>query len=109
MTMDNLRIQVAMLTSLLVGQHRLPHANLTRSEMRVLILLAQGYSERLILRRMNIARQTLCNHRTGLYRKLGVRNCTQAARYAWQHGIVDPEEAWDTVMTLQWRELPGRR
>lgn len=32
-----------------------------------------------------------------IYEKLGVRNQTQAARYAWQHGIISVDDAWATL------------
>lgn len=82
---------------------------LSRRERQILALLAQGYSEKQIMARLIIARSTLCNLRNRLYKKIDVNNCVHAARYAWAHGIVDPEEAWETVMTKQWRELPESR
>jgi DNA-binding NarL/FixJ family response regulator len=36
-----------------------------------------------------VTEQTVKFHLTNIYRKLGVANRTEAARYAYQHGLVE--------------------
>jgi DNA-binding NarL/FixJ family response regulator len=62
-------------------------AGITDSEIRVLQALAQGRSNKQIASELFIAEQTVKFHLTNIYRKLGVSNRTEAARYAYQHGL----------------------
>jgi DNA-binding NarL/FixJ family response regulator len=63
-------------------------AGLTEKELRVLELLSRGLSTRDIARELWLSPQTVKFHLTNLYRKLGVANRTEAARYAFEHGLV---------------------
>lgn len=61
---------------------------LTTRELAILEALAAGMSNQAIAKRLWVAPQTVKFHLTNIYRKLGVANRTEAARYAYQHGLV---------------------
>ncbi len=61
---------------------------LTERELAILQALARGLSNEAIAKELWIARQTVKFHVRNVYRKLGVSNRTEAARYAYQHGLV---------------------
>jgi two-component system, NarL family, response regulator LiaR len=63
-------------------------AGLTERELAILQSLARGLSNEAIAKELWIARQTVKFHVRNVYRKLGVSNRTEAARYAYQHGLV---------------------
>jgi DNA-binding NarL/FixJ family response regulator len=65
-------------------------ALLTRSELAVLEALARGLVNKQIATDLNIAQQTVKFHLTNVYRKLGVTNRTEAIRYAFEQGVVEP-------------------
>jgi DNA-binding NarL/FixJ family response regulator len=64
-------------------------AGLTEREAAILSALARGLSNEAIGKELWIAEQTVKFHLTNIYRKLGVANRTEAARLAYQHGLVD--------------------
>jgi DNA-binding NarL/FixJ family response regulator len=64
-------------------------AGLTEREVAILNALARGLSNEAIGKELWVAEQTVKFHLTNIYRKLGVRNRTEAARYAYQHGLVE--------------------
>lgn len=64
-------------------------AGLTEREISILKLVAKGLSNRAISRDLWVTEQTVKFHLTNIYRKLGVANRTEAARYAYQHGLVE--------------------
>jgi NarL family two-component system response regulator LiaR len=63
-------------------------AGLTDRELAILGALARGLSNAAVAKELWIAPQTVKFHLTNIYRKLGVANRTEAARYAYQHGLV---------------------
>ena len=63
---------------------------LTRSELAVLRAAAQGLPNKQIAAQLNVTQQTVKFHLTKIYRKLGVANRTEAAQYAYRHGLPDP-------------------
>lgn len=63
-------------------------AGITEHELRVLAALAQGKSNKKIAAELFITEQTVKFHLSNIYRKLKVSNRTEAARYAYQHGLV---------------------
>lgn len=62
-------------------------AGLTTRELEILRRLIHGLSNKDIARELSIAEQTVKFHLTSLYRKLGIRSRTQAARWAHENGI----------------------
>ncbi len=64
-------------------------AGLTPRELSILTALAQGKSNASIAKELWVAPQTVKFHLTNIYRKLEVANRTEAARYAYQQGLVE--------------------
>jgi DNA-binding NarL/FixJ family response regulator len=66
---------------------------LTEREVEVLHLLSVGTPNAGIARSLFVTEQTVKFHLSNVYRKLGVANRTEAARYALVHGLLDHEDA----------------
>lgn len=81
-------------------------AALTLREHHVLVLVAQGYSDSQIAGRLVISERTARSHVHNILHKLHLRNRTQLALLTLRTGILTPEEAWETVINMTWRELP---
>ena len=64
-------------------------AGLTGRELAILTALAHGKSNAAIAQELWVAPQTVKFHLTNIYRKLNVANRTEAARYAYQQGLVE--------------------
>jgi len=64
-------------------------AGLTDRETTILKALARGLSNEAIGKELWVAQQTVKFHLTNIYRKLDVKNRTEAARYAYEHGLID--------------------
>jgi len=62
---------------------------LTIRELTILRLVAQGPSNADIAGTLFVTEQTVKFHLSNIYRKLRVRNRTEATRYAYRHGLVD--------------------
>lgn len=71
------------------GRRASPLQPFTRREDEILRLLAQGYSNAEIARRLSIKEPTVKSHLWRLYRKIGVRSRTAAI--AWESASRDPE------------------
>lgn len=63
-------------------------AQLTRREMEVLRMVAEGLSNREIGERLHISEKTARNHISNIFLKINVQDRTQAALYAVQRGWV---------------------
>ena len=61
-------------------------------EREILVLLAQGLSNKEIADRLFLSVYTVMTHRKNIFRKLRVNNAQEAVRYALRAGIVDPLE-----------------
>ena len=61
---------------------------ITEAELRVLEAVALGLSNKRTARELGITQKTVKFHLTNIYRKLGVSNRTEAARVAYQYGLV---------------------
>ena len=61
---------------------------LTRREVEILRLLAEGYSNAALAKMLWITEQTVKFHLSNIYRKLGVSNRTEASRWAQIHNIL---------------------
>lgn len=64
---------------------------LTKRERDVLALLVKGNSNREMAENMFISEKTVKNHLTSIFRKLGVKDRTQAAVYALKNNIVSED------------------
>jgi len=64
-------------------------AGLTGRELAILTALAHGKANAAIAKELWVAPQTVKFHLTNIYRKLNVANRTEAARYAYQQGLVE--------------------
>jgi len=67
---------------------------LTKAEMTILRLVAQGADNHTIANQLSLAEKTVSNRLSYIYQKLHVNNRTQAALYALRQGLatLDPEE-----------------
>jgi DNA-binding NarL/FixJ family response regulator len=71
------------------GESAAKAAGLTEREAAILSALARGLSNEAIGKELWVAEQTVKFHLTNIYRKLGVSNRTEAARLAYQNGLVE--------------------
>lgn len=62
---------------------------LTKREIAMLKALARGLSNQAIGSELWVTEQTVKFHLRNIYRKLGVSSRTAAARYAYEHGLVE--------------------
>jgi two-component system, NarL family, nitrate/nitrite response regulator NarL len=62
-------------------------AGLTKRELTILKAVARGLANQAIARELWVTEQTVKFHLTNIYRKLGVSNRTEAARWAYAQGI----------------------
>jgi DNA-binding NarL/FixJ family response regulator len=62
---------------------------LTAREQEVLVLIAEGYSNREIGERLFISPKTVDNHRSNIMQKLGLRSTIELVRYAAKLGLID--------------------
>jgi DNA-binding NarL/FixJ family response regulator len=60
---------------------------LTERELDVLLVLADGASNKVIAQRLNIAEKTVKSHVTHIFQTLGVTDRTQAALWVERHGL----------------------
>lgn len=68
---------------------QLPHEDLTEREMEVLRLIAKGLSNQEVADELVIGVKTVKFHVTNILAKLGVEDRTQAAIYAFKHGLAE--------------------
>ena len=64
-------------------------AALTRRELEILRLVAEGHSNSQLARMLWVTEQTVKFHLSNVYRKLGVANRTEASRWAQMNGLLD--------------------
>jgi DNA-binding NarL/FixJ family response regulator len=62
---------------------------LTEREMSMLKALARGLSNQAISKEFWVTEQTVKFHLSNIYRKLGVANRTEAARFAYERGFIE--------------------
>src|SRR5262249_39311536 len=66
-----------------------PHSKqLTKREVDVLRLVAQGMSDIQVAEQLVISPRTVNTHLTSIYEKLGVTSCTAAAHFAVDHQLL---------------------
>jgi DNA-binding NarL/FixJ family response regulator len=66
---------------------------LTERELGIVRAVARGLSNEAISKELWVAEQTVKFHLTNIYRKLGVSNRTEAARYAFEHGLAEQDDS----------------
>ena len=64
---------------------------LTQREAEVLALIAGGLSNQEIAARLHVSETTVKTHINNLFSKTGVRDRAQAVRYAYGHGLAEPQ------------------
>jgi DNA-binding NarL/FixJ family response regulator len=75
------------------GERAAKDAGLTERELVIVRAVARGLSNEAIAKELWVAEQTVKFHLTNIYRKLSVSNRTEAARYAFEQGLVEPGTA----------------
>lgn len=63
-------------------------SNLTKRELEVLRLVAEAFSNRELAQALTISEKTVKKHVSSILRKLDLTDRTQAAIYAYKHGLV---------------------
>jgi DNA-binding NarL/FixJ family response regulator len=66
---------------------------LTRRELEILRLVAEGHSNAQLARMLWVTEQTVKFHLSNIYRKLDVANRTEASRWAQVHGLLEGRPA----------------
>jgi DNA-binding NarL/FixJ family response regulator len=66
---------------------------LTRRELEILRLVAEGHSNAQLARMLWVTEQTIKFHLSNIYRKLDVANRTEASRWAQVHGLLEARQA----------------
>jgi DNA-binding NarL/FixJ family response regulator len=74
--------------------------DLTRRELEILRLVAEGHSNAQLARMLWVTEQTVKFHLSNIYRKLDVANRTEASRWAQVHGLLDTRPAHDLAPVL---------
>ncbi len=72
-----------------VGGNNGEGLGLTERELSMLKALARGLSNQAISKEFWVTEQTVKFHLSNIYRKLGVANRTEAARFAYERGLVE--------------------
>jgi DNA-binding NarL/FixJ family response regulator len=70
-----------------------PPPGLTKREVEILQLVAEGYSNSQLAKMLWVTEQTVKFHLSNIYRKLGVANRTEASRWAQLHGLLSAASA----------------
>ena len=65
--------------------------DLTRRELEILCLVAEGHSNSQLARMLWVTEQTVKFHLSNIYRKLEVANRTEASRWAQLHGLLSEQ------------------
>ncbi|MBA2361172.1 MAG: response regulator transcription factor [Actinobacteria bacterium] len=72
-----------------VKVHAADEPGLTRRELEILRLVAEGHSNAQLARMLWVTEQTVKFHLSNIYKKLDVANRTEASRWAQVHGLLD--------------------
>ncbi|SDW24159.1 two component transcriptional regulator, LuxR family [Variovorax sp. YR634] len=88
-TIEPIRVQAPVPSSEQVSSARLPQGLLSPRELKVLRLIAQGWSNRQIADAVYLSVNTIEFHAKSIYRKLSVKSRTQAVHEAMQHGLLN--------------------
>jgi DNA-binding NarL/FixJ family response regulator len=71
-----------------VQESKQPASDLTRRELEILKLVAEGHSNSQLARMLWVTEQTVKFHLSNIYRKLNVANRTEASRWAQLNGLL---------------------
>lgn len=82
------RVAKRLVKELTSTEEKKEEVKLTKREKDVLAMLVKGYSNRDMAEQMFISEKTVKNHLTSIFRKLGVKDRTQAAVYALKNHLV---------------------
>jgi len=77
-------------------EDELPGHDLTRRELEILRLVADGHSNAQLAHMLWVTEQTIKFHLSNIYRKLEVANRTEASRWAQLHGLLSPRRETET-------------
>ncbi len=80
------------------SRHQEPKELLTEREIDVLRAMARGYTNRKIGEELYITEQTVKNHVSNIFAKLGVETRVEAVLYALRHGLASPEAYGDDTV-----------
>jgi DNA-binding NarL/FixJ family response regulator len=72
-------------------------AGLTERELTIVQLSSRGLSNQAIGRELFVTEQTVKFHLTNIFKKLAVANRTEAARWAFAHGLINQESDRPTM------------
>lgn len=72
----------------ITGRYQILHDDLTNRELEILMLIAQGKSNQEIADELFITLKTVKTHVSNILSKLEVEDRTQAAIYAFKHGMI---------------------
>jgi DNA-binding NarL/FixJ family response regulator len=72
------------------------HEPLTKRELEILRLVSEGASNADVARKLWVTEQTVKFHLSNIYRKLGVANRTEAARWAQLTGLLEAPSAHES-------------
>jgi DNA-binding NarL/FixJ family response regulator len=67
-----------------------PEDPLTRRELEIVKLIAEGHTSEEIAEMLFISKKTVDRHRANVLEKLGMRNRVELTRYAIRRGLVEP-------------------
>ncbi len=89
-TIEPIRVQAPAATADVgAAGEKIPHGLLSPRELKVLRLIAQGWSNRQIADAVYLSVNTIEFHAKSIYRKLSVKSRTQAVHEAMQHGLLN--------------------
>ena len=63
---------------------------LSKRELQVLLLICDGLTGKEIAQRLGISPKTVEFHRSGTYKRLGLKNTAHLVRYAIRMGLIEP-------------------
>jgi DNA-binding NarL/FixJ family response regulator len=76
------------------------HPDLTKRELEILRIVAEGHSNAELARMLWVTEQTVKFHLSNIYRKLDVANRTEASRWAQVNGLLDSRPATPLASAL---------
>jgi DNA-binding NarL/FixJ family response regulator len=79
------------------ASEQIDHPDLTKRELEILRLVAEGLSNAELAKLLWVTEQTVKFHLSNIYRKLNVSNRTEASRWAQLHGLLPAEPLRSTA------------